>query len=234
MSLLDYLPVIRRRWLIIVGVTLVATFGSFAFVRLQTPIYRANASLTVSPSRMDYGQTLVIENLIRQYSRELQTERMAEQVNQLLKLDLPIDLLRGKMKASPVMDDLTLLLQVDDTDSARARDIAYEWSREFVKFHQNRMASVEPRDRIEINLLDRPAPADLNWPKRNQIVAAAGILGLLVGVLAAFGIDFVDPATARRAESGVNPRRDADGDGDDGGSGPSPRRTRRSQSAAQR
>ncbi len=208
----DYLPIVRRRWWIVVAVTVTALVASFVFSRLQTPVYRASASLTVSPSRMDYGQTLVIENLIRQYARELQTERLAEQVNDILKLDLPIPRLREKMKASPVMDDLTLQLQVDDTDPNRARDIVFEWSREFVKFHQNRMASVDPRDRIEVNLLDRPPPAELNWPKRTQIMLAAGVLGLLAGVLLVLALEYVDPtvATADRRGAGTRPRR-ADG-----------------------
>ena len=188
----DYLPVLRKRWPLILAVVAVALVASYLFTRLQTPVYRAEASLTVSPSRMDYGQTLVIENLIRQYARELQTENITQQVNENLKLDLPVDGLRGKMRASPVMDDLTLLLQVDDVESGRARDIAFEWGREYVKRHQNKMANVEPRDRIEVAVLDRPAPASLNWPKRNQVLAAAAILGLILGTLLAFVLEYVD------------------------------------------
>lgn len=188
----DYVPVLRKRWALILAVLVIAVVASYLFTRLQTEIYRAEANLTVSPSRMDYGQTLVIENLIRQYARELQTEDIARQVNDTLKLDLPVEGLRGKMRASPVMDDLTLLLQVDDIEASRARDIAYEWAREYVKRHQNKMANVEPRDRIEVAVLDRPAPASLNWPKRNQILAAAAILGLILGTLLAFVLEYVD------------------------------------------
>jgi capsular polysaccharide biosynthesis protein len=188
----DYLPVLRKRWPLILAVVVVAVVASYLFTRLQTQIYRAESNLTVSPSRMDYGQTLVIENLIRQYARELQTEKMADQVNQELQLDLPVDGLRSKMRASPVMDDLTLQLQVDDTDAKRAQDIAFTWARQYVAAHQNKMASVDPRDRIEIALLDRPAPAVLNWPKRNQIMAAAALLGLLAGTLLAFVLEYVD------------------------------------------
>lgn len=188
----DVLPVLRKHWVLIVGVVGVAVIASYLFARLQTPIYRATAFLTVSPSRMDYGQTLTIENVIRQYARQIQTDRLAEEVNDALKLDLPIERLRSKMKAAAVMDDLTLKLEVDDTDPTRARDVAVTWARKFVELHQNRMASVEPRDRIEIDLLDRPPPADLNWPRRNQIMLAAAILGLMVGVALAFALEYLD------------------------------------------
>jgi capsular polysaccharide biosynthesis protein len=189
----DYWPVLRKRWPLILAVVVVAVVASYLFTRLQTPIYRAEANLTVKASRIgDYGQALAVEKNIRQYARELQKETLAEQVNDLLKLDLPVDGLRAKMRASPVMDDLTLQLEVDDTDPTRARDIAFAWAKEYVKVHQNQMASMDPRDRIEVDLLDRPAAAVLNWPKRNQIMATAAILGLLVGTLLAFLLEYVD------------------------------------------
>jgi capsular polysaccharide biosynthesis protein len=189
----DYLPVLRKRWPLILAVVVVAVVASYLFTRLQTPVYRATAFLTVTASRTgDYGQALAVEKNIRQYARALQTETLAERVNEDLKLDLPIDGLRAKMRASPVMDDLTLQLEVDDSDPNRARDIVFAWAKKYVEVQQNQMASVDPRDRIEVALLDRPAPAVLNWPKRNQILVAAALLGLLVGTLLAFLLEYAD------------------------------------------
>jgi capsular polysaccharide biosynthesis protein len=189
----DYLPVLRKRWPLILAVVVVAVIASYLFTRLQTPVYRATAFLTVKAARIgDYGGALAVEKNIRQSARELQTETLAEQVNDLLKLDLPIDGLRAKMRASPVMDDLTLQLEVDDSDANRARDIVFAWAKEYVKLQQNQMATIDPRDRFEVALLDRPAPAVLNWPKRNQILIAAGLLGLLVGTLLAFLLEYAD------------------------------------------
>ena len=189
----DYLPVLRKRWPLILAVVAVALVASYLFTRLQTPIYRATAVLTVKAARIgDYGMALAIEKNIRQFQRELLTASMAEKVHDRLRLDLPIDTLRSKMRASTVMDDLTLQLEVDDIEANRARAIAYEWAREYVKFNQDDMANVEPRDRIEVELLDQPAPAVLNWPKRNQILMAAAILGLILGTLLAFVLEYVD------------------------------------------
>lgn len=188
----DYLPVLRKRWPLILGIVAVAVVASYLFTRLQTEVYRATVFLTVSPSRSDYGQTLVIENTLRQYSRQLQTNRMAELVNERLKLDLSLARLRSKVRVSAVSEDLLLQMEVDDTDPNKARDIAFAWADEFTKFHQNRMAAVDPRERIEVDLLDRPEPAVLNWPKRTQIVVAAAILGLLAGLVLSFLLEFLD------------------------------------------
>ena len=188
----DYLPILRKRWPLILGIVVVAVVASYLFTRLQTPIYRATVFLTVAPSRSDYGQTLVIENTLRQYARQLQTDRLAETVNDRLKLDLALDRLRSKVHVSAVSEDLLLQLDVDDTDPNKARDIAFAWADEFAKFHQNRMASIDPHDRIEVDLLDKPGPAALNWPKRTQIVTAAAVLGLLCGTILAFLLEFLD------------------------------------------
>jgi capsular polysaccharide biosynthesis protein len=189
----DYVPVLRKRWALILAVAVVAVVASFLFTRLQTPVYRAHAHLIVSPSRIaDFGQNMAIESQLRGYARQLNTDRIAEEVNNKLQLDLPIARMRANMRASAVMDDLTLQLEVDDIDERRARDIAAQWAKQFVEFHQNRMASVAPSDRIEVTLLDDPQPAVLNWPKRNQTLLAAAILGLIVGTLLAFVLEYVD------------------------------------------
>ena len=188
----EYLAIFLKRWPIIAGVVIIAVVASFIFSRLQTPIYRATVFLTVSPSRIDYGQIMSMENLLRQNSRMLTTDKLAEIVNARLNLDLPIDRLREKARVSAVSEDLLLMLEVDDTDANRARDISFAWADEFSKFHQNRMAAIDPRDRIEVDLLDKPPPAVLNWPKRNQIMSAAAVLGLLLGTMLVFALEFLD------------------------------------------
>src|SRR5262249_44643065 len=50
----------------------------------------------------------------------------------------------------------------------------------------------DPRERIEVDLLDKPQPAVLNWPKRTQIVLAAAVLGLLAGTVLAFLLEYLD------------------------------------------
>src|SRR5919201_2604710 len=98
----DYLPILRKRWPMILGIVVVAVVASYLFTRLQTPIYRATLWLTVKPARSDYGQTLVIENRLRQFARELQTDKLADEVNDKLQQDLPIEMLVSKVHVSAV------------------------------------------------------------------------------------------------------------------------------------
>ncbi len=188
----QYWLVLSRRWWLIAIVTAVATASSIGFAYMQTPVYRSEVKLTVSPSRLDYGLTLVIENLLRQYSHQLQTNKIAAAVNENLDLDLSPEKLLDKVKVAAVSEDYMLVMTIDDTDPNRARDIAYTWASEFVNQQEIRMAPVDPRDRIEVDLLDRPKPGELFFPKKRQIAIAALVLGLLIGGVLVFVLDYLD------------------------------------------
>ncbi|MCL4534077.1 MAG: Wzz/FepE/Etk N-terminal domain-containing protein [Bacteroidetes bacterium] len=192
MQIRDYWLVFTKRWWLILLVGAVAGAVALGYSRLQTPIYRSNAFLLVSPSRLDYGLTLVIKNLLRQYSRQIETDKLAQTVSDRLRLDISPEELRRRVKVISVDEDFLLQIQVDDTDPNRAYDIAFVLSDEFVKMQQIRMAPVDPRDRIEVTPLDKPTPGILNWPKTRETAMAGVLLGLIVGVLLAFLLEYMD------------------------------------------
>jgi capsular polysaccharide biosynthesis protein len=188
----DYWSIISKRWWLILLVAIAAVGVTVGYAKLQQPTYRATVKLTVTPSRYDYGLTMVIESLLRQYSQRIQTDKLADAVNDRLQLLLPAEKLRGKIKVSPVAEDYILMITVDDTDPNRARDIAFVWADEFVKEQQILMAPVQPTDRIEVAVLDKPAPGDLFFPKTKQLAVAAAALGLVLGLVLAFLLEYLD------------------------------------------
>ncbi len=192
MQLRDYWVIFSKRWWLIVLVAAAAVASSYLYSKLQTPVYRAEVQLTVAPSRLDYGLTLVIDNLLTQYQQQLSTRNLAGIVNDDLKLDLPTDTLLGKVKVSAVSNGYLLDITVDDTDPNRARDIAFDWASKFIEQHQAEMAPLDPQDRINIDMLDKPIPGTLFFPKTKQYVLAAGILGAVIGAVLAFVLEYLD------------------------------------------
>jgi capsular polysaccharide biosynthesis protein len=188
----DYWLIISKRWWLIVLVAAAACASSYGYSRLQTPIYRAEVQLTVSPSRLDYGLTLLIDSMLTQYQQELTTRKLAGIVNDDLKLDLPTDTLLGKVKVAGITNGYLLSITVDDTDPNRARDIALEWAQKYIEKHQADMAPLDPQNRLEINLLDKPIPGTLFFPKTRQYVLAAGVLGIVVGAVLIFILEYLD------------------------------------------
>ena len=192
MQFRDYWLILSKRWWLIVLVAAVSSAASFGYCRLQTPVYRSEVQLTVAPSRLDYGLTLVIDNLLTQYQKQLSTRALAGEVDDSLKLDLPVDKLLSRVKVSAVSNGYLLDVTVDDPDAQRASDIAQVWAEKFIEQHQAEMAQKDPQDRIEITMLDKPLPGQLFFPKTKQYVAAAGVLGVVVGAVLAFLLEYLD------------------------------------------
>jgi capsular polysaccharide biosynthesis protein len=188
----DYWLIFSKRWWLIVLVAAAASLSSYVYCKLQTPIYRSEVQLTVAPSRLDYGLTLVIDNMLTQFQQQLLTRQLATQVNDALKLDQPVDTLLGKVKVSAVSNGYLLDITVDDSDPNNARDIALVWVQKFIEKHQADQAPLDPLNRIEITMLDKPLPGVLFFPKTKQYVLAAGILGLVVGAVLAFLLEYLD------------------------------------------
>jgi capsular polysaccharide biosynthesis protein len=188
----DYWLTFSKRWWLIVLVAAAACASSFGYAKLQTPIYRAEVQLTVAPSRLDYGLTLVIDNLLTQYQQQLLTRQLASTVDDNLKLDRPVDSLLGEVKVSAISNGYLLAITVDDTDPNLARDISLVWAQKFIELHQAEMAPLDPHDRIEIKMLDKPITGSLFFPKTKQLVLAAGVLGLVVGAVLTFLLEYLD------------------------------------------
>ena len=200
MQLRDYWRVLYRHWWVVLVVAAAGFAGAFGYSKLQEPVYRSTVWLKVLPTRIDYGLTMVIESLLRQYAREIDTDKMAALVNQRLKLDVSTAELRKRLTIAAIKDDYLLQIDVDDTDAQRAQDIAFVLADEYEKLHQENMSRIiDPRDRIEILLLDKPTPASLNRPKALSNSVAGGMLGLLLGVLLVFALEYLDD-TMKAAE----------------------------------
>ena len=192
MQIRDYWLVLSKRWWLILLVAFAASVSSYLFSHFQTPIYRSEVVLTVQPSTLDYGLTLVVGNMLTQYQQQLLTRQLAQQVDDDLKLDLPVDKLLSEVKVSAVTNGYLLDITVDDTDPNRAHDVALTWANDFIQKHQADMAPLDPKDRIGIEMLDRPQPGQLFFPKTKQYVLAAGVLGLVVGAVLVFLIEYRD------------------------------------------
>lgn len=192
MQIRDYWLVLSKRWWLILLVAIAASGSSYLYSHFQTPIYRSEVNLTVQPSSLDYGLTLVVDNMLTQYQQQLLTHQLAQQVDDDLKLDLPPDKLLSEVKVSAVTNGYLLDITVDDTDPNRAHDIAMTWANDFIQKHQADMAPLQPTSRIDIQLLDKPTPGELFFPKTKQYVLAAGVLGVVVGTVLAFLIEYLD------------------------------------------
>lgn len=192
MQIRDYWHILRKRWWIIVVVALAATAGSYLYCRLQTPIYQTTVRLLVQPSRADLGLAEGTNRLLRQYRLLLQTDRLARTVSDRLKLDITPGALQAMVTAAAVPEDFALIMQVTDTDAKRAQEIAFVLADEFEQEQAVRMSTQDPRDRVDVAMMNRPGEGELIWPKTRSTVLAGLLFGLLLGLLLVVAVEFFD------------------------------------------
>ncbi len=201
MDLREYARVLIKRGWIIVLIALVGAVGGFAFSKLQKPIYRSTITLTATPTRpSDYGQTLAIKNLVRQYSRQLQTKAMAQQVLGKLQYDISPEKFLSEVSVSAQEDDLTLDVEVKDPTKDMVQPLVQTLAENFVIQHQQENLQIDQNDRILVNILENAGPIEQFSPKTSINTAAGGILGGLVGVMVVFVLEFLQSAFLRTTE----------------------------------
>jgi capsular polysaccharide biosynthesis protein len=191
MNLFDYGRIlIRRGWIIILAVVITAG-AAFAYSKTQTPEYRASQKVAIQPARNDFGLVETLRILLRSYVEYLDTDIRANEVVNRLKLDMGVGELR---EASTINSDpTTLIIQIDVEmeDATIAAQIANTWGQLLVEFRNQQNSDLRREDRIEAELLDY-APVGQSKPNTHTNVVAGAILGLLLGGVVIFVLEYLE------------------------------------------
>ncbi len=192
MEIRDYWQVLTKRWWVFVVCIVLAGGAAYGYSKSQQPIFRSSAKIYVSPARPDLGLTLVIQDIIRQYSQQMISERFLNQVNQELHLDRSLGSLRGSVTAAGTADNLAIEIDVDDPDPGVAQKTVKALAAAFMANHLVDMAAIQPTDRVNLKMYDEPQPGILNRPKTSVNVMAGVVFGLVLGAILAFLLEYTD------------------------------------------
>lgn len=130
MELRDYLRILRKGWLLILAITVVAIGAAAAYSFIKTPEYSATAKVVVSVqggnanvSDLVQGNTFT-QNRVKTYAELVTTPIVLNPVIEQLNLDMTVTELAAAITATAPLD--TSLIQIDaaSTDPAEAADIA--------------------------------------------------------------------------------------------------------------
>ncbi len=132
--------VIRRRWWVILGCTVLTTTAAIAIIWFSTPIYKATATLLIQPaqdSRSSEVNLLVAgERLALTYSQMLKSLPVMQRVIAQEGLQMSPNQLAGKISAVPVPDTQLMRLTVEDTSPEQAAFFANTVAQAFTLFIQ--------------------------------------------------------------------------------------------------
>lgn len=200
MELKQYLRVLLTKWWIVALACVVTVTSAVVFSEVRAPIYRASAVLQVIPARYDYGLTLAAEQLLRQFANQIHTTSMAQQVIDKLQLDITTDELLADVTVASIPEDFLIQIDVDRLNADEARDVASTFANDFVAFHAAQILDIDRQDRVTIRILEDARFGWVHWPKTKTLALAGGVLGLLIGLLLAFGLEYLEADVLRTTD----------------------------------
>ncbi|HVO44209.1 MAG TPA: hypothetical protein VMT34_16385, partial [Aggregatilineales bacterium] len=177
----------------------ILTAGSaYIFSKGQTPIYRAEQKIMIKPARTDLGLQEAMRNSMNSYAARINTQLRAAEAIDALKLDMTPDQLFQKVKATASLDDLLIIIDVDLTDGEVANRVAAVYGQKFKEWRDQENASQQLADRVNAELLDAPKYVQYS-PNTTVNVIAGALLGVLVGGVVVFVLEFVESNVVRSA-----------------------------------
>ena len=199
MNLTDYVRIlVRRGWIIVLAIILTAG-SAYIFSKRQTPVYRATQQILIKPARTDLGLQEAMRNSMNSYAARINTSLRAAEAIDALKLDMTPDNLASHVKATPNLDALLIAIDVDLTDGATAERVAAKYGDLFVSWRDQENAPEQISDRVYAELLDAPKYTIFS-PNTSVNTAAGALLGILIGGVAIFILEFIESNVVRRAD----------------------------------
>lgn len=199
MELNDYLRILRHRGWVILLLALLTAAATFGFSRAQTVVYKSTLNLWVNPARLDFGQTQAVKELLGGYEAWMQSSRRAEEVINLLQLDMVPEELLGSVAFASDSLRRTVQISVKNSDPDLANDIATAWGNLLIQKQQELNDQNRQEDRITIEFQDNPKYA-LDRPKTKINTAAGAVFGALLGIVLIFLLEWIESGVVRRSE----------------------------------
>ncbi|MCZ7540648.1 MAG: hypothetical protein M5U29_12215 [Anaerolineae bacterium] len=193
---------IRRGWILLLAMAITAG-AAFALSKAQTPVYRATQRVLLQPARNDYGLTETLRILLRSYVVYLNTDTQAAAVIVRLQLDMTPGDLRSYTTISSDPTQLVVQIDVDMQDGPLAARIATELGRLLVDYRTEDNRDLQREDRIDALLIDT-ATYGLHSPKTKINVLAGAVLGLLLGGVVVFALEYLESNILRSRDDVQN------------------------------
>ncbi|GAB4525313.1 MAG: hypothetical protein OHK0046_41020 [Anaerolineae bacterium] len=199
MSLTEYLRILVRRGWIMILLAVVIAASAYLYSRQQTPVYRATQLVLIQPSRTDFGLTEASRLLLNSLVVYLNSRERAQEIIDELRLDMTPGQLLSNTTTNADQLRLTIQIDVDSTDPEIATQVARAWGQELVDYRNRLNQEALRADHVNADLVDFPA-AGQQSPRPFILAAAGGILGLLLGGIVVFILEYLESIVVRRGD----------------------------------
>ena len=163
-------------------------------------MYESSLRLLVRPSRTDFGQSKRPKILLDTYVAWLNSRYRAQDVIDILQLDMEAGELLGDVKVASENISFVVQLAVENSDPDLANDIARTWGNLLMQWQTQENDKNRKEDRITIEFIDDPQIAGVDRPKWKINTAAGAVFGALLGVIVIFVLEWIESGVVRRSE----------------------------------
>jgi len=199
LNLTEYVRILARRGWIMVILAIIAGGTAFVLTRQQDPVYRATQVAVIEPSRADLGLASATERLLNSQVIIIDSLSIAQQIVDDLELPLTAGELKGMATIAADQFRLVIRIDIESGNPNMAFDIAAAWGRELQEYRDEANSDARREDRIFARLPEPPTVAQIA-PRPRIFGIAGGILGLLVGGVIIFVLEYLESSVVRRRE----------------------------------
>jgi capsular polysaccharide biosynthesis protein len=196
MELQEYLDILKKRWSLLVVITLVATLisGVVSYFVIK-PTYKSDISVIIGKQdtvdakapTMSYNDVLMYQKMVKTYSELAKSRTVADHAINALGIDMKADALSGMIAVAPKGDTEFLTITVKSKDAKQAMDLANQLAKSLKEVSVN----IKKSDNVQI-LDPAELPTSPDSPRPMLNMAIAFFLGIMVSVGLVFLLEYLD------------------------------------------
>ena len=192
-SISEIFEALKKRWILIVSITLVATLisGILSFFVIK-PTYETSTKVFIGKEESNQegyntNDIQMYQKLLQTYAETIKTNEVVQAAINNTNADLTVSAVKGALTVTPVSDTQILQIKYQNKSPEVAKEILEGITNEFVILAKELVPNGNVRVIEAVQLPENPVA-----PNKKMNVAIAFLLGLMVSVGLVFLIEYLD------------------------------------------
>lgn len=192
-SISEIFEALKKRWILIVSITLVATLisGILSFFVIK-PTYETSTKVFIGKEESNLegynsNDIQMYQKLLQTYAETIKTNEVVQTAINNTDADLTVSAVKGALTVTPVSDTQILQIKYQSNEPEVAKEILENITNEFVVLAKELVPNGNVRVIEAVQLPENPVA-----PNKKMNIAIAFLLGLMVSVGLVFLLEYLD------------------------------------------
>ena len=192
-SISEIFEALKKRWILIVSITLVATLisGILSFLVIK-PTYETSTKVFIGKEENNLegynsNDIQMYQKLLQTYAETIKTNEVVQSAINNTGADLTVKDVKASLTVTPVSDTQILQIKYQNNDPKLAKEILENITNEFIVLSKELVPNGNVRVIEAVQL-----PEDPVAPNKKMNIAIAFLLGLMVSVGLVFLLEYLD------------------------------------------